>query len=108
MAIKLILSDIDGTLIPYGEKGLPQELFPLIRALREKGILFCPQIADALTGNQHLAAIQSINRLAERKNLLPRLHRRLGQQRSFLLPSRSNHNRAVFTEISNLIRHRRK
>ena len=35
MAIKLILSDIDGTLIPYGEKGLPQELFPLIRALRE-------------------------------------------------------------------------
>ena len=42
MAIKLILSDIDGTLIPYGERGLPQELFPLIRALREKGILFCP------------------------------------------------------------------
>lgn len=40
--IKLIASDIDGTLIPYGQSGLSQELFPLIRALEEKGILFCP------------------------------------------------------------------
>lgn len=42
MAIKLIVSDIDGTLIPYGENGLPKGLFPLIRALRERGVLFCP------------------------------------------------------------------
>lgn len=42
MAIKLIVSDIDGTLIPYGESGLPEGLFPLIRALHEAGILFCP------------------------------------------------------------------
>lgn len=40
--IKLIASDIDGTLIPYGQKDLPQGLFPLIRRLRERGILFCP------------------------------------------------------------------
>lgn len=40
--VKLIASDIDGTLIPYGQNGLSQELFPLIRALGEKGILFCP------------------------------------------------------------------
>lgn len=40
--IKLIACDIDGTLIPYGQTDLPGELFPLIRALREKGILFCP------------------------------------------------------------------
>lgn len=40
--IKLIASDIDGTLIPYGEKDLPQSLFPLIRRLRDRGILFCP------------------------------------------------------------------
>lgn len=39
---KLIASDIDGTLIPYGQKDLPQGLFPLIRRLRERGILFCP------------------------------------------------------------------
>lgn len=40
--VKLIACDIDGTLIPYGRSDLPQGLFPLIRALREKGILFCP------------------------------------------------------------------
>lgn len=40
--IKLIACDIDGTLIPYGEHALPQELFPLVHALREQGILFCP------------------------------------------------------------------
>lgn len=42
MPIKLIACDIDGTLIPYGQVGLPPELFPLIRRLREQGVLFCP------------------------------------------------------------------
>lgn len=40
--IKLIVSDIDGTLIPYGASALDAELFERIRLLREKGILFCP------------------------------------------------------------------
>lgn len=40
--IKLIASDIDGTLIPYGKSQLPDELFPLIRRLRRAGVLFCP------------------------------------------------------------------
>lgn len=40
--VKLIACDIDGTLIPYGQSGLPQEIFPLIQALGEKGVLFCP------------------------------------------------------------------
>ncbi len=40
--VKLIASDIDGTLIPYGESELPRELFPLIRRLGEAGIRFCP------------------------------------------------------------------
>lgn len=40
--IKLIASDIDGTLLPYGEKEIPEKLFPLIHRLREKSILFCP------------------------------------------------------------------
>ena len=40
--IKLIASDIDGTLIPYGETDLPQALFPIIRRLRAAGIHFCP------------------------------------------------------------------
>lgn len=40
--IKLIASDIDGTLIPYGQSQLPPELFSLIHRLREAGVLFCP------------------------------------------------------------------
>lgn len=40
--IKLVVSDIDGTLIPYGEKGLPSNLFDLIRRLRRAGVAFCP------------------------------------------------------------------
>ena len=40
--VKLIVSDIDGTLIPYGEKALPDALFPLIHRLRRAGVLFCP------------------------------------------------------------------
>ena len=40
--IRLIASDIDGTLLPYDETVMPQRLFPLIRRLRERNILFCP------------------------------------------------------------------
>lgn len=40
--LKLIASDIDGTLMPYGQKVLPPVLFDLIRRLRSAGILFCP------------------------------------------------------------------
>lgn len=40
--LKLIASDIDGTLIPYGETVLPERLFPLIRRLKAAGVLFCP------------------------------------------------------------------
>ena len=40
--IKLILSDIDGTLLPYGQTKLSGRLFTLIRRLGERGVLFCP------------------------------------------------------------------
>lgn len=40
--LKLIASDIDGTLMPYGETALPPRLFDLIRRLRAAGVLFCP------------------------------------------------------------------
>ena len=40
--IKLIVSDIDGTLLPYGKTELDAELFSLIRRLRERGVIFCP------------------------------------------------------------------
>ena len=40
--IKLICSDLDGTLIRYGDKGVRPELYGLVRRLSQKGILFCP------------------------------------------------------------------
>ena len=40
--VKLIVSDIDGTLIPYGASALDPGLFSRIRRLRERGVLFCP------------------------------------------------------------------
>ena len=38
--IKLIASDLDGTLLLNGAQSLPEELFPLIKKLKEMGILF--------------------------------------------------------------------
>ena len=40
--VKLIASDIDGTLLRYGNTTLPPALFGLIRRLRSAGVLFCP------------------------------------------------------------------
>ena len=42
MSIKLICSDIDGTLLQYGKKELESEIFEQIRELHRRGILFCP------------------------------------------------------------------
>lgn len=38
--IKLVASDLDGTLLLNGAQELPEELFPLIRRLKERDILF--------------------------------------------------------------------
>lgn len=40
--IRLIASDIDGTLLPCGEQAIPDEVFEEIDRLERKGILFCP------------------------------------------------------------------
>lgn len=40
--VKLIVSDIDGTLIPYGQSAFSPRLFPLIQRLLDRGVLFCP------------------------------------------------------------------
>ena len=42
MSIRLICSDIDGTLLQYGRKELEGEIFEQIRELHRRGILFCP------------------------------------------------------------------
>ncbi len=38
--MKLVVSDVDGTLLRCGEKALSRETFTVIRALKEKGVLF--------------------------------------------------------------------
>lgn len=38
--IKLVASDLDGTLLLNGAQSLPEEIFPLIRELKKMGILF--------------------------------------------------------------------
>lgn len=40
--IQLIVSDIDGTLLPYGTKQLDSSVFSLIHRLSQQGIRFCP------------------------------------------------------------------
>lgn len=40
--LKLIASDIDGTLLPYGDTAMSPELPEIIRRLREAGVIFCP------------------------------------------------------------------
>lgn len=40
--IQLIVSDIDGTLLPYGTKQLDPSVFSLIHRLSQQGIRFCP------------------------------------------------------------------
>ena len=38
--IKLIASDIDGTLVPEGTTSIDPEFYEIIRKLKKKGILF--------------------------------------------------------------------
>lgn len=52
--IKLIVSDIDGTLIPYGQTSFSPRLMPLIGRLLDKGILFCPASGRQLHSLQRL------------------------------------------------------
>lgn len=54
MAIRLICSDIDGTLLQYGKKELDGEIFQQIRALRDRGILFCPASGRQYTSLRRL------------------------------------------------------
>lgn len=46
--IKLVASDLDGTLLLNGAQSLPEEIFPLIHGLKELGIMFA-----AASGRQY-------------------------------------------------------
>ena len=38
--IKLVVTDIDGTLLPEGTDRMPPRLYEIVRQLKERGILF--------------------------------------------------------------------
>lgn len=56
MSIRLICSDIDGTLLQYGKKELEGEIFEQIRALHQRGIWFCPASGRQYTSLRKLFA----------------------------------------------------
>lgn len=56
MSIKMICSDLDGTLLPYGRKTLEPEVFALIEQLADRGILFCPASGRQYTSLRALFA----------------------------------------------------
>lgn len=54
--IRLIASDIDGTLLPYGEHTIPEEVFGEIHRLERRGVLFCPASGRQYTSMRKLFA----------------------------------------------------
>ena len=54
--IRLVASDIDGTLLQNGAAEIPPEIFDHIRRLEEKGILFCPASGRQYTSLRRLFA----------------------------------------------------
>ena len=59
--IKMIASDIDGTLLQNGETAVRPELFPLIERLMKKGIVFC-----AASGRQYTCLLGLFQPVADR------------------------------------------
>lgn len=53
---KLICSDLDGTLVPYGKPGVEEELYGQIEALAAHGILFCPASGRQYTSMKKMFA----------------------------------------------------
>ena len=52
--IKLIVSDIDGTLVPEGTNDINPEIFSLIRQLKSKGIYF------AVASGRHKCSVEKL------------------------------------------------
>lgn len=54
--IRLVCSDLDGTLLPNMGNGLSEEIFPLIRELKGRGVEFCPASGRQFASLQKLFA----------------------------------------------------
>lgn len=46
--IKMVASDLDGTLLIGGRQTLPEEIFPLVKELKKMGILLWQPVADSM------------------------------------------------------------
>ena len=53
--LKFIATDLDGTLLD-GERCVPEEIFPLVREMTKRGILFCPASGRQYANLQKLFA----------------------------------------------------
>ena len=56
MAVKMICSDLDGTLLQYGRSEISGEIFEEIGELARHGILFCPASGRQYTSLRKLFA----------------------------------------------------
>lgn len=56
MSVKMICSDLDGTLLQYGKKTLEPLIFAQVEALADRGILFCPASGRQYTSLRALFA----------------------------------------------------
>lgn len=56
MAVKMICSDLDGTLLPYGHSQVSEEIYEEIRELARHDILFCPASGRQYTSLRKLFA----------------------------------------------------
>ena len=75
--IKLVASDLDGTLLLNGAQQLPEEIFPLIRELKKLGILFV-----AASGRQYPNMRRLFDPVADEMAFI--CNRRKGRRRVFL------------------------
>ena len=64
--IKLVASDLDGTLLLNGAQSLPEELFPLIKELKELGILFVAASGRQYANMKRMFAPVSLKRRLSR------------------------------------------
>ena len=58
--IRIVFSDLDGTILRNGAQNVPEGIFPLIRGLKEKGILFA-----AASGRQYANMRRMLEPVAE-------------------------------------------
>ena len=77
--IKLVATDIDGTLIRESSSVLPEEIFDLIRELRKRDIYFA-----AASGRQYMGLKRLFAPVADLSvKMVPTLY---GRTKNFMLP----------------------